>query len=228
MPALPYARLPRIRRILVGSSLLVALVSAVPSAPTYARVISDEAFADSALTSTSRAMPAASMPVAPPVKQPAVASATAAPDQVKATLNVSVGPAMRPLLKFNPIWPAHGVITTYFGERGALSPRGHSGVDVAGPQGTPILAMDDGEVLKAYWSADGYGGLVVIGHVSGYETWYAHLARFSVEKGQQVKRGEQIGGMGSTGFSTGTHLHFEVRHDGQLCDPLDFLSEARL
>ncbi|TME98653.1 MAG: M23 family metallopeptidase, partial [Chloroflexi bacterium] len=59
-------------------------------------------------------------------------------------------------------------------------------------------------------------------------TWYAHLSSFSVEKGQQVKRGQKIGLMGSTGFSTGPHLHFELREDGQLRDPLEFLSEARL
>ena len=72
------------------------------------------------------------------------------------------------------------------------------------------------------------GGLIIIGHPSGYETWYAHLSSFSVEKGQQVKRGQKIGLMGSTGFSTGPHLHFELREDGQLRDPLEFLSEARL
>ena len=130
--------------------------------------------------------------------------------------------------RLNPIWPTVGVITTYFGEVGPLSPRGHSGLDVAAPQGTPIVAADEGEVLKAYWNDDGYGGLVIIGHPSGYETWYAHLASFNVEKGQQVKRGQKIGLMGSTGFSTGSHLHFEIREDGQLCDPLEFLSEARL
>ncbi|HEY0581215.1 MAG TPA: M23 family metallopeptidase, partial [Chloroflexota bacterium] len=139
------------------------------------------------------------------------------------------GPAMLPLVpQFNALWPTHGLITTYFGEVGPYSRRGHAGIDVAGPQGTPIVAMDQGEVLKAYWNADGYGGLVIIGHPSGYETWYGHLARFSVEKGETVTRGEQIGLMGSTGFSTGSHLHFEVRQDGQLIDPLVFLKEASL
>ena len=129
---------------------------------------------------------------------------------------------------FHALWPTEGIITTYFGEVGPLSPRGHSGLDIAAPEGEPILAADEGEVLKAYWNRDGYGGLIVIGHPSGYETWYAHLDRFSVEIGQQVKRGEKIGLMGSTGYSTGSHLHFEVRQDGQVRDPLDFLSEAAL
>ena len=125
-------------------------------------------------------------------------------------------------------WPTVGIITTYFGEVGPLSPRGHSGIDIAAPTGTPILAADDGQVLKAYWNNDGYGGLVVIGHASGYETWYGHLDSFNVEKGDTVKRGQKIGLMGSTGLSTGPHLHFEVRENGQLRDPLNVLSETAL
>jgi murein DD-endopeptidase MepM/ murein hydrolase activator NlpD len=141
----------------------------------------------------------------------------------------AIGPAMRPLVKqFNAIWPTDGEITTYFGEVSRLAPRGHSGLDIAGPEGTPIVAADDGEVLKAYWNRDGYGGLIIIGHPSGYETWYGHLDRFDVDPGEQVTRGQQIALMGSTGFSTGAHLHFEVRQDGQICDPLTFLKEASL
>lgn len=132
--------------------------------------------------------------------------------------------AMKPLIpRFNAIWPTRGQITTYFGEVGPTSPRGHAGLDIAAPWGTPVVAADDGEVLKAFWSGDGYGGLVIVAHPSGYETWYAHLARFQVAPGDEVKRGEQIGNMGSTGYSTGPHLHFEVRQDGQLRDPLSFL-----
>jgi murein DD-endopeptidase MepM/ murein hydrolase activator NlpD len=130
--------------------------------------------------------------------------------------------------RFHALWPTEGIITTYFGEVGPLSPRGHSGLDIAAPEGTHIVAADAGEVLKAYWSDDGYGGLIIIGHPSGYETWYAHLDNFDVEKGSQVTRGQVIGEMGSTGYSTGPHLHFEVRQDGQIVDPLDFLNEANL
>lgn len=130
--------------------------------------------------------------------------------------------------RFRPLWPTDGIITTYFGEVGPLSPRGHSGLDIAAHMGTPILAADDGEVLKAYWNDDGYGGLIIIGHPSGYETWYAHLSKFEVSKGDEVKRGEEIARMGSTGMSTGPHLHLEVRQDGQIVDPLEFLSEANL
>jgi lipoprotein NlpD len=129
---------------------------------------------------------------------------------------------------FHALWPTEGSITTYFGEVGPLSPRGHTGLDIAAPEGTPIVAADEGEVLKAYWSDDGYGGLIIIGHPSGYETWYAHLDGFDVSKGSHVARGQQIAEMGSTGYSTGPHLHFEVREDGQMVDPLGFLSEANL
>jgi murein DD-endopeptidase MepM/ murein hydrolase activator NlpD len=130
--------------------------------------------------------------------------------------------------RFTATWPTSGIITTYFGAVGGLSPRGHSGLDIAAPMDTPILAADEGEVLKAYWNEDGYGGLVVIGHPSGYETWYGHLDRFNVNTGDHVNRGQKIGLMGSTGLSTGSHLHFEVRQGGQLRDPLDFLSVSAL
>lgn len=141
----------------------------------------------------------------------------------------SLGPAMRPLHpRFVPVWPSVGEITTYFGEVGPYAPRGHAGLDIAADSGTPILAADDGEVLKAYWNEDGYGGLIVIEHPSGYETWYGHLSRLGVEKGEHVDRGEMIGRMGSTGYSTGPHLHFEVRQEGDLRDPLMFLAESAL
>lgn len=130
--------------------------------------------------------------------------------------------------RFHALWPTDGIITTYFGEVGPLSPHGHTGLDVAASEGTPILAADKGEVLKAVWDHTGYGGLIIIGHPSGYETWYAHLDDIEVETGSDVARGQEIGKMGSTGFSTGPHLHFEVREDGQLLDPLDFVSESSL
>ena len=141
----------------------------------------------------------------------------------------AVEPGMLALTtRFRSIWPTRGEITTYFGEVDRYSPRGHSGLDIAAPEGTPVVAADVGEVLKAYWNGDGYGGLIIIAHPSGYETWYGHLDRFDVAQGEQVTRGEQIGLMGSTGFSTGSHLHFEVRQDGQLRDPLEFLDAGAL
>jgi len=177
---------------------------------------------------------ATTAPAAPAEAAPSAARPSAGPSVVDAEAEAelqiaSLGPAMRTLHPlFAPVWPSVGEITTYFGEVGAYSPRGHAGLDIAADSGTPILAADEGEVLKAYWNEDGYGGLIVIEHPSGYETWYGHLSRLGVEKGEHVSRGEMIGRMGSTGFSTGSHLHFEVRQDGDLIDPLKFLAESAL
>jgi murein DD-endopeptidase MepM/ murein hydrolase activator NlpD len=185
------------------------------------------------LTSPTYAMPLFADGPVDRVREGPVAVAPGISDQQRPDADLhaaTVGPAMRPLIppRFNAMWPTNGQITTYFGEVGPYSPRGHSGLDIAGRWGTPVDAADDGEVLKAYWNDEGYGGLVIIGHPSGYETWYGHLARLEVEPGEPVKRGDEIGLMGSTGYSTGPHLHFELREDGQLMDPLVFLNEATL
>ncbi len=121
------------------------------------------------------------------------------------------------------------MITTYFGELSPYSPHGHAGLDIANDVGTPVLAADEGEVLRATTNAEfGYGELIVIGHPSGYETWYAHLSRIDVDTGEHVSKGATIGRMGSSGLSTGSHLHFEVRQDGERRDPLLFLAESAL
>ncbi len=235
MSALLLARLPTIRHVLLSGGLLIAALAT--AATTFAqasaqtaraeatrvqRPLSEDPLIDQNLVA---ALPAPAAEVAPVVAATPVAPLKDDTDQQIA----AIGPAMRPLVsQFNAIWPTAGEITTYFGEVGRLSPHGHSGLDIAAPKGTPVVAADDGEILKAYWNEDGYGGLVIVGHPSGYETWYGHLERFDVEKGDQVKRGQELGLMGSTGFSTGSHLHFEVRQDGQLCDPLIFLKEANL
>jgi murein DD-endopeptidase MepM/ murein hydrolase activator NlpD len=129
---------------------------------------------------------------------------------------------------FAPLWPTRGLITTRFGDVSGYSPRGHSGIDIAGPIGTPVIAADAGQVVKADWDIYGYGRLVIIAHVAGFETWYGHLSAYDVEAGQQIKRGELIGRMGSSGLSTGSHLHFEVREHGELRDPLAFVTESDL
>jgi murein DD-endopeptidase MepM/ murein hydrolase activator NlpD len=98
----------------------------------------------------------------------------------------------------------------------------HSGLDFKGPHGTEILAAADGVVTSAGWQG-GYGNAVEITHANGLVTRYAHLSGISVSLGQKVDRGVQIGRMGSTGRSTGTHLHFEVRLNGSAINPLKFL-----
>ena len=98
----------------------------------------------------------------------------------------------------------------------------HSGLDFKGPYGTSILAAADGVVTKAGWQS-GYGKCVEITHANGLVTRYAHLSGFDVSEGQKVSRGAKIARMGSTGRSTGTHLHFEVRLNGRAVNPMKFL-----
>lgn len=98
----------------------------------------------------------------------------------------------------------------------------HTGLDFAAAAGTPVRAATNGVVGYA-GPGGGYGNLVKITHADGVETWYAHLASYSVRPGQQVAAGEQIGTVGSTGNSTGPHLHFEVRVDGEPRDPEPWL-----
>jgi len=102
----------------------------------------------------------------------------------------------------------------------------HEGSDFAAPSGTPIYATGDGEVVYASWQS-GYGRLVKIRHAHGLETRYAHLRRIAVSVGQRVSRGDRIGDMGSSGRSTGTHLHYEVRRHGKAVNPMTYIEAAR-
>lgn len=99
----------------------------------------------------------------------------------------------------------------------------HAGIDLAGPVGTPIYATADGTVSEAGWNGGGYGNLIKLDHGRGIETRYGHLSSLSVRAGERVKRGQMIGRMGSTGRSTGSHLHYEVRIDGRAVNPIPFM-----
>jgi murein DD-endopeptidase MepM/ murein hydrolase activator NlpD len=105
------------------------------------------------------------------------------------------------------IWPARGVLTSGYGWRWG---RMHQGVDIAGPVGTPIYAAAPGVVVRSGWNSGGYGNMVDIRHPDGSLTRYAHNSRLLVAEGQEVSQGQQIAEMGSTGYSTGSHLHFEI------------------
>ncbi|MEM1240038.1 MAG: peptidoglycan DD-metalloendopeptidase family protein [Cyanobacteria bacterium P01_H01_bin.26] len=105
------------------------------------------------------------------------------------------------------IWPTHGTLTSGYGWRWG---RMHRGIDVAGPVGTPIVAAAPGVVEKAGWNSGGYGNMVEVRHADGSMTRYAHNSRISVRVGQKVAQGQHIADMGSTGYSTGPHLHFEI------------------
>ncbi len=113
--------------------------------------------------------------------------------------------------------------TSGFGTRWG---RLHAGTDFAGDHGAPIYATADGIVTHAKWLS-GYGRLVKIQHDFGFETRYAHMSRIRVKEGQRVSRGERIGDMGNTGRSTGTHLHYEVRVDGEAVNPMTYIKAAR-
>jgi murein DD-endopeptidase MepM/ murein hydrolase activator NlpD len=103
--------------------------------------------------------------------------------------------------------------------------RMHKGIDIPGPVGTPIYATADGVVARAGW-ASGYGNLVEISHGNGMQTRYGHMSKLIVEPNTRVRRGQIIGLMGSTGRSTGSHLHYEVRVDGAAINPLPFVAGA--
>ena len=105
------------------------------------------------------------------------------------------------------IWPTRGTLTSGYGWRWG---RMHRGIDVAGPGGTPIVAAAPGVVEKAGWNSGGYGNLVDVRHDDGSMTRYAHNSRITVRVGQRVAQGQHIADMGSTGYSTGPHLHFEI------------------
>lgn len=103
--------------------------------------------------------------------------------------------------------------------------RAHKGIDLAAPTGTPIYATADGLVSKAEWFSS-YGNFIAIGHGGELETRFGHLSRMAVSAGQRVRKGDLIGYVGSTGRSTGPHLHYEVRVAGQAVDPTPYMSAS--
>jgi murein DD-endopeptidase MepM/ murein hydrolase activator NlpD len=123
-------------------------------------------------------------------------------------------------------WPAPGSITSGFGWR--VHPifgtqRFHAGVDINAPCGAPIWAAEAGNVISSGWHG-GYGETIIVDHGDGLSTLYAHQSARQASVGQQVSRGQRIGTVGTTGWSTGCHLHFEVRVNGSPVDPVPYLS----
>lgn len=114
------------------------------------------------------------------------------------------------------IWPASGILSQGYKFY-------HKAYDIANRSAGPILAADSGVVIGAGWDASGYGNRILIDHGNGYVTLYGHLSVIQVTAGQRVNRRDVIGQMGSTGRSTGTHLHFEIRQGGVLLNPGSFL-----
>ena len=118
--------------------------------------------------------------------------------------------------------PISGTITSRYGESSSLRKSTHTGLDIAATTGTPIKVVADGIVTNASYSGS-YGNLVKISHGDGVETWYAHTSKMYVTVGQKVSAGDTIAAVGSTGNSTGAHLHFEIRINGNHVNPQKYL-----
>jgi len=133
------------------------------------------------------------------------------------------------LLSSTPsIAPVHGILTDGFGGRSDpfTGEHGqHNAVDISSAVGQPVRAPADGIVVKAEW-ANGYGNVIFISHGYGYSTRYGHLSSYAVRPGSRVKRGDIIGYVGSTGRSTGPHLHYEVRVNNTPVNPLEYILNA--
>lgn len=159
------------------------------------------------------------VPPAPP--EPVPVYVAAEPEVVAAEPPVAAGaPVSAPVPSpYGFIWPYVAPISTYFGEDG------HKGIDLEGlgHEGAPVVAAASGQVVLAVWSEWAYGNHVIIDHGNGLQTVYAHLSDISVVEGQYVSQGDVVGAIGNTGYSTGPHLHFEVRLYGVPVDPLDYL-----
>ncbi len=141
----------------------------------------------------------------------------AAPSGTRTTRSVAITPDAGSVTATGSfVWPAAGKLTQGYRFY-------HKGIDIANRGGGPILAGDSGTVVAAGWDSSGYGNRVLVDHGNGLVTLYAHMSAFQVQVGQRVKRGDLLGQMGSTGRSTGTHLHFEIRRGGVGIDPMSFL-----
>lgn len=119
--------------------------------------------------------------------------------------------------------PVSGRISSRYGVNESIRNHTHKGLDIAASNGTTIVAAADGVVKYAQFNNGGYGNLVIISHGNGVETYYAHCSRLYVSQGQSVKAGEAIAAVGSTGHSTGNHLHFEIRLNGEQVNPQNYL-----
>ena len=118
--------------------------------------------------------------------------------------------------------PVSGNITSRFGANESIRDHTHKGLDIAAPNGTPIKAAADGTITYAGWMS-GYGNLVIISHGNGIQTYYGHCSKLYVSKGEIISAGDKIAAVGSTGNSTGNHLHFEIRKNGSQINPQKYL-----
>ncbi len=159
--------------------------------------------------------------VPPPEPEPVYVAETPVEDEPSAPVfaGAAAAAASVPAPSYGYVWPVYGNITTYFMEGG------HKGIDIDGfgQYGAPIGAAAGGTVILASWSDWGLGYQVIVDHGDGMQTVYGHLSEIWVTQGQYVNQGEAVGALGSTGYSTGPHLHFEMHYYGGLVDPLAYL-----
>lgn len=118
--------------------------------------------------------------------------------------------------------PVSGTITSRYGANESIRDHTHKGIDIAAPYGTTIVAAADGKVTYS-GTMGGYGNLIIITHENGIQTYYGHCSKLIAKVGEEVKAGEEIAKVGSTGFSTGNHLHFEIRKNGSQINPQKYL-----
>jgi murein DD-endopeptidase MepM/ murein hydrolase activator NlpD len=164
--------------------------------------------------------PAPAIIAAPPAEPAAAAAPEPSPPPAAAA---PPAPAAGTSAVGSFIWPATGTLTTYFGDNPAYyGPGGHNGLDIANSQGTPLLAADGGVVIYSGWNG-GLGNAIGIDHENGFVTWYGHASSLIVGKGARVSRGQVVALMGTTGNSTGSHIHFIIVKNGVYVDPLGYL-----
>jgi len=150
------------------------------------------------------------------IRLPAAAAAPLQKRSVPGRRAIAPAPALRPRWQQ---WPSRGIITSRFGLRGR---RHHHGIDIAASVGTPIYAVQAGRV-QFVGRMGGYGLLVILDHGGGLTTWYGHASRVLVAVGDEIRRGQVIAAVGTTGNVTGPNVHFEVRRNDVPLDPLKFL-----
>lgn len=158
-------------------------------------------------------------------EKPVDASAPAAPP-VKAVAEPA-GPLTRKVAFEAPVKGYR--INSAFGLRKLAieaKARAHKGVDIAAPTGTTVFSTAEGRVVRAGYQAGGYGNFIEVKHPNGMSSVYGHLSRIDVRAGQGVAAGERIGLVGSTGYSTGPHLHFEVRRNGGQVNPVKVVGQS--
>ncbi|MDR7506381.1 MAG: M23 family metallopeptidase [Armatimonadota bacterium] len=233
----------RTRSVLIVLAATVVLAPSVPAAVegppvagdpapiSFVKAVRSQARRDALLASAASGRPAPAVPAGIRVAQLSAAvlpvdADPAAPPSSPRLAGLSRDPRRLPSrggrasLVASPLqWPATGDLSSFFGLRWNAQ---HRGIDIAASPGAPIFAARSGRVVLAGWYG-GYGLTVIVDHGRGYQTLYAHASAVLVRPGQQVRAGQLIARVGSTGVSTGPHLHFEFRVNGRPVNPLRYL-----